>query len=234
MCGLAHFLEDEGLATVVVALIREHAVKMSPPRALWVPFELGRPFGTPLDASLQRRVLLAALALLDDPGPGPVLQDFGGEASDAGGDPGWTFPGELDSASVVDEVGSLLPLWEKAKARSNRTTVGLSGLAPAAAAEYVARYFSPDPMPNPGGMARLARARFAIDDIKALYFEAAFAGGGRPSSFQLNEWFWNQTLAGRTILEFQDTARRSEDKNLRMISGCLVPVERTYKYLQTA
>ena len=88
-------------------------------------------------------------------------------------------------------------------------------------------------MPNPKGMAAVSRARFAIDDIKAFYFEAALANGGRPSSFQLNEWFWQQTLAGRMILDFQDAVRRSDDRNLRQIAGSLVPAERTYENLRS-
>jgi hypothetical protein len=234
VCGLAHFLEDEGLSTVVVALVREHVVKMSPPRALWVPFELGRPFATPNDIELQHRVLKAALSLLDEPGPEPILKDFAEEASFRDDDVNWTFPDQLDAESVMVEANAVLPIWHKAQTRINRTTVGISGLSPEAAVEYINRYFSSDPMPNPKGMAPVSRARFAIDDIKAFYFEAALAGGDRPSSHQLNEWFWKQTLAGRMILDFQDATRLADDKNLRMIASSLVPAERTYEYLNSA
>jgi hypothetical protein len=229
--GLAHYLEDEGLSTVVVALVREHVVKMSPPRALWVPFEMGRPFATPNDTGLQKRVLKAALSLLDVPTSEPLLQDFAEEASDLQDDLNWGFPGKLDTDSVIAEAKSVLPVWHKAQTRFNRTTVGIGGLSPEAAVEYIDRYLSPDPMPNPKGMASVSRARFAIDDIKAFYFEAALANGGRPSSFQLNEWFWKQTLAGKMILDFQEFARLSDDTNLGLIAGCLVPPERTYEYL---
>ena len=233
MSGLAHFFEDEGLSTVVVALVREHVVRMSPPRALWVPFEMGRPFATPNDVELQQRVLRAALSLLDEPGPGPVLKDYIEEASNPGGDLDWVFPDKLDVESVIAEAESILPIWQQFQARSDRTTVGISGLSPQSAVEYIDRYFSPEPMPNAKGMAPVSRARFAIDDIKAFYFEAAFAGESRPSSYQLNEWFWTQTLAGKVILDFQEAARRDDDRNLRMIAGSLVPAERTYEYLQT-
>ncbi len=231
MSGLAHFLEDEGLSTVVVALVREHAVKMRPPRALWVPFELGRPFGTPNDIELQQRVLKTALSLLDEPGPEPLLRDYAEEADYRDDDAGWVFPG-LDTGSVTAESESALPIWHEARKRSGRTTFGISDLSPAAAIEYINRYHSTDPMPNPKGMAPVSRARFAIADIKVLYFETALADGGHPSSYQLNEWFWNQTLAGKMILDFQDAARVANDKNLRLIAGSLVPAERTYEYLQ--
>lgn len=232
MSGLAHYLEDEGLSTVVVALVREHVVKMSPPRAIWVPYEMGRPFATPNDVELQQRVLKAAFALLDAPGPQPLLKDFPEEASHRDGDSNWAFPGALDAESVMAETSTVLPIWQQAQTRSGRTVVGVSGLSPEAAVEYIARYHSPDPMPNPKGMAPVSRARFAIDDIKTFYFEAALAKGGWPSSCQLNQWFWKRTLAGKMILDFQETARLAEDKNLRLIAGSLVPPERTYEYLK--
>ena len=66
MSALGHFLETAGIATTGISLVREHSARMAPPRALWVPFELGRPFGAPGDAAFQHRVLGAALALLVD------------------------------------------------------------------------------------------------------------------------------------------------------------------------
>ena len=224
MCGLAHYFEDEGLATVIVALVREHAVAMRPPRALWVPFELGRPFGAPGDAGLQTRVLRAALALLDQPGPAPLLEAFAEEAPRAEAD--WAPPGDMDSSSLQSELRSLLPLWQQVSDRNGGSTVGISGLAPEQALEYIRSFHTDAAMPNPKGMSRIGRARFAIDDIKAFYLEAATAGGGRPSSWQLHEWFWEETLAGEMIRDFQERARTSADRNLRLISGSLVPAER--------
>lgn len=226
MCGLAHYFEDEGLATVIVALVREHAVAMQPPRALWVPYPLGRPFGAPNDAGLQARVLRAALALLDRPGPGPWLEDFVEPAPRAEGETGWKFPGETDRSSPQAEARSLRPLWQQVRDRSGGSTIGISGLSPERAVEYIGTFHSNKPMTNPKGMSRIGRARFAIDDIKAYYLEAATAGEGHPSSFQLLEWFWEQTLAGAMIRDFQERARTSEDKNLRLIAGSLVPAER--------
>ena len=94
MSGLAHYLEREGLATVIVALVREHIVSMRPPRSLWVPFELGRPFGPPGDSEMQLRVLRAALALLDRPASLPLLEDFEAAPLHDVDDPAWRFPAE--------------------------------------------------------------------------------------------------------------------------------------------
>ena len=65
MSGLGHILENAGLSTVSISLVREHTERIVPPRALWVPFEFGRPLGVPGDADFQRRVLVAALKLLE-------------------------------------------------------------------------------------------------------------------------------------------------------------------------
>jgi hypothetical protein len=74
--ALGHYLEEDGIATVAIALIRPQAENTRPPRALWVPFELGRPFGPPGDTAFQKRVLLAALSMLVE-GGGPVrIFDF--------------------------------------------------------------------------------------------------------------------------------------------------------------
>ncbi len=75
MGALAHYLEVEGISTTQISLIREHTEFIRPPRALWVPFELGRPLGAPDNPELQRRILLSALELLEA-SEGPVLVDF--------------------------------------------------------------------------------------------------------------------------------------------------------------
>ena len=61
MGGLAHYFESCGLATTQISLIRQHSEQIKPPRALWVPFELGRPLGVPGDPGFQARVLVSAL-----------------------------------------------------------------------------------------------------------------------------------------------------------------------------
>ena len=236
MSGLAHYFEAEGLATVIVALVREHIVSMRPPRALWVPFELGRPFGPPGNARLQRRVLSEALALIDQDHPGPLLRDFSDALIETVDDADWRFPGILNDASPCAEAAGVLPVWQLARTRLGRSSYGISGLTPEAAVEFIERYHSPEPMQisksMAKGMAKVSRARFAIDDIKAFYLEAAMAEGGHPSARQLLDWFWGDTLAGALIREFQETARVSEDGNLELIADSLVPGERTISFLR--
>lgn len=70
-------LEDIGVASVSLTLLRELTHKVKPPRALFVPFPLGYPLGRPQDAALQRNVILQALQLLDRADL-PVLESWSG------------------------------------------------------------------------------------------------------------------------------------------------------------
>ncbi len=68
-------IERAGIATVSISLVKEFTRVVRPPRALWVPFPFGRPLGAPKNAAVQRRVMMAAFALLERKA-GPVLEDF--------------------------------------------------------------------------------------------------------------------------------------------------------------
>jgi hypothetical protein len=74
--ALGHYLEEEGIATVAIALIRPQAENTKPPRALWLPFELGRPFGPPNELAFKKRVILSALRLLELENGSVIIEDF--------------------------------------------------------------------------------------------------------------------------------------------------------------
>ncbi len=77
MCLTAAELEQQGIATVVIQLLRSVAEKVRPPRALWVPFLHGYPLDVPGDPVRQQAVIDAALRLLEEGGSEPpVLVDF--------------------------------------------------------------------------------------------------------------------------------------------------------------
>ena len=64
---------------MALSLVPQQAKKIAPPRVLSVPFILGRPFGSPEDASFQHRVLDAALGLLTQT-DSPIFLEFSEEA----------------------------------------------------------------------------------------------------------------------------------------------------------
>ncbi|MBI1984131.1 MAG: hypothetical protein HYS61_08035 [Acidobacteria bacterium] len=219
--------------------MREHTEIIQPPRALWVPFMLGRPFGAPNEPEFQRKVLIAALRLLEAE-RGPVLQDFPEDApapASAGAMEGYACPvnlsrpepnvnGETDATeALLDELTQLLPWHDLAVRRLGRSTVGISGLAIEHAARYVASHLSKSPPPSYDWEISTAEAlKRACDDLKAFYNEAAAAQPGNPVGDEIQKWFWLKTTAGRVLLDLQAVCHRSADKGMQLLArSMLVP-----------
>ena len=152
MGGLAHYLESEGIPTTQIALIRKHAEEIKPPRALAVPFELGRPLGAPNEPEFQRRVLRDCLELLERES-GPVLEDFPDDAPGTEPDQeGWACPvnfavpvddlsdEDLIRHALEQEIAMLRPWYEESRQnRKGRTNFGISGKTPEEIAAYIAQ-----------------------------------------------------------------------------------------------
>ncbi|MBI1779487.1 MAG: hypothetical protein HYR63_29495 [Proteobacteria bacterium] len=234
MSALAHYLEEAGIATVAISLVRPQSERTRPPRALWVPFELGRPFGPPSDAKFQTRVVLHALSMLESPNGPVTIEDFPEDDPRAEPDLSWQAPANHSvtaSASIRDlanalktEIRQLTERYRLVVARrQGRTTVGLSGLTIEAAGDYVARFLSGEvtDSPSPDLSPPLA-LRYAVDDLKAYYTEAASAGAGEPSSRQLGDWFWNGTTAGAAIHVLRQSHLMSEDERLKFIATLFI------------
>jgi hypothetical protein len=76
---VAAALERRGIATVAIQLLIDVARSVRPPRSLVVPFRHGFPLGSPGDPEIQKRVICAALALLEESeSKPPVLVELGG------------------------------------------------------------------------------------------------------------------------------------------------------------
>ncbi len=235
MSALGHYLEEEGIASVAISLIRPQTENTKPPRALWVPFELGRPFGPPGDAAFQKRVLLAALRLLErDDGP-VLIEDFPDDDPRALPDPGVATaavgsrrersltpansPGAL-AQRLEAEIASLEGAHARWRSEHGYSTVGLSGLSIAECGGYIAEWLrgASPASPREGYSAPLL-LRFAIDDVKAYYLESAAGTGGKPSSRQLGDWLWNATAAGASFHRLREMYQDSDDDRLKLIAG---------------
>jgi hypothetical protein len=236
--ALGHYLEEEGIATVAVVLIRPQAENTKPPRALWVPFELGRPFGPPNDPAFQRRVLLAALGMLAE-GDGPVrIIDFPDDDPRARPDPAWQPPfipatvasnsAEALASRLEGEILLLDDAHQRWMAQCGRSTVGLSGFVIGGCARYVADWLRGKAPPSPReGFSAPLMLRFAVDDLKAYCLEAAGAGTAKPSSLQLTDWFWNETATGAALYALRELLLTQEDERLRLIvANFMVPAAR--------
>jgi hypothetical protein len=202
---------------------------------LWVPFELGRPIGPPSDAAFQRRVITTALGLLDAEPQASLIVDFPDDDPREISDPGWqpvkpsAIPSE--SAALADaieaELRALAPAYAASCTARERSTAGLSGLAPVACGEYVAAWLRGERPASPvADMSPPLALRFAIDDLKAFALEAALVPGGKPSSEQLGDWLWNATALGAGLQLLRQVGLASDDERLKIAAAFFVPALR--------
>jgi hypothetical protein len=221
--------------------LRPHTEKMKPPRALWVAFEFGRPMGPPCNSPLQRRVLLAALNLLEAPA-GPLLEDFPDDTPES--------PDEVKSLVCPDdfyqfateateprdlgealrrEIVAVRPWYDMAVAGRKRTTLGVSCLEPEALGGFIYSFIKGEHPENPRkDLPIIYSLKFAVEDLKAYYIEAITFPSGQAgvSSHVLQNWFWDETIAGKLILELKKILEASPDKMTNMFgSYFLVPGE---------
>lgn len=240
MGALGHYIEREGVPTAQISLIREQTAAIRPPRALWVPFMLGRPFGAPHEPEFQRRVLRASLSLFES-ASGPVLEDFPDDApaTDAREEEfvcpvsfAATDVKESDLAEAMQrEIAQLAPWYDLAVRRRGRTTVGVSGMRVEDAASHAAGYVdgAARPPATPGWSAGVALKR-ACDDVKAYYYEAVGAQPGNLSAQAIDKWFWRETAAAKVFLAIQQVCLKSDDESLQPL-GKLSLIPRAASHL---
>jgi hypothetical protein len=173
---------------------------------------------------------MAALGLLERTDGPVILDDFSEDPPGWRDTPAWrapplvpvTGPPETPdawAAAFGAELSALLSLWRTAQVRFGRTTFGLSFQAPAAWPEFATRFLAGE-LPSVPELDTPALAlRMLSDDIKALYGEAAQAEGPAPSSHQIDEWFWRQTVAGRLLVALRTVAMASENNALKTVGG---------------
>jgi hypothetical protein len=223
-------LEERGFSTVAIASVRPQAEKTRPPRALWTTSQLGRPLGEPGDASFQRRVLVAALGLLERTDGPVILDDFVEDPPGWRDTPDWRAPPPVEVTGPLEtpdawatafgaELSALMPRWQTAQTRSRRTTVGLSFQALPAWPVFATRFLAGELPAVPELDTPALALRMLSDDIKALYGEAAQAEGSAPSAHQIDEWFWRQTVAGRLLVALRTAAMASENNALKTVGG---------------
>ena len=239
---LSHFLQRHGIATTSISLIREQSEAVQPPRALWVPFPLGRPLGVANDPEFQTDVLRSALGLLET-ATAPGIVDYPHDAPDGGGDGVWACAIELPTpevgeleASLRAEIDLLMPRYLEARRRRGRSTFGMSGatleqvdqlvsFAVAVAEGYgfneiPAAALGPDwihPMPM--------LVRFVVEDLRAFYQEAVTSdhGAAPPSQHDMHTWIFAETTLGRLIKQIALLITDDDDPRLLFVRGLLIP-----------
>ena len=205
---LARAIEETGLPTVTIALIREHAQRVKPPRTLWVPFPFGFALGNPDDPPFQQKVLSAALGLLSE-NDTPVLAEFP-EDADAPPVLLQASAAQADAANndgdPADEVTALRGYYERwVDEHEGRTMVGLSGV-PQRQFRGLVRHLQAfatgedatyERMPE--GVEPVRFLRLASDDLKAFFMEARFSQRPNDHDDELQRWFWSETAMGNLV-----------------------------------
>jgi len=208
--------------------VRENTVSMQPPRALWVPFPLGRPLGRPGDAAFQLDVITSALALLNRT-EGPVLEDYPRDAPPIGAQHAAACPVSFAAHAgdgswqtrLKQEFSQVQPWYELARRRrEGRTLVGIADQPPGQNIQVLAKHLDKGVLPTD-----VTWLKRAIEDIKAYYLEAMTAQPGDHDSRALQAQFWQQTCCGAAILAFYHQFQDADDERLKLMARILVPRE---------
>jgi hypothetical protein len=223
--ALGHFLERQGIPTTGISLVREHTEIVRPPRALWVTFELGRPLGIPDDPPFQRRVVKAALDLLERT-DSPLIADYPEHIDEPADFSGWACPINLAPSqidSLTAEIDRLATWHDRAVARQGRTTVGVSGLDMPSAGALVTRALN-------GALPSAQALKEAIDDLRAYYLEAASAFPDAGSAVARKKWFWEETKLAQAMLALQPKLAASDDQQHKILGNLtLIPATERHR-----
>lgn len=228
------------MATASISLIREQSEAVNPPRALWVPYALGRPLGSAENPDFQKDVMRAALSMLAT-ATGPTIEDYPVEAPDEAGPEAWSCPLSLPvqeddsfSGRMEAEIARLRPWAEETRKSRGRTLFGATGAAPDQIDE-VARALCA--IADSGDVAGLPTdevdwafempllARHLADDLRTFYHEAIAAqpGSAAPNHDALNAWIFGGTALGDTLQQVAEHLTAADTPMTTLTRGFLIP-----------
>lgn len=125
------------------------------------------------------------------------------------------------------EMTAMRTWYDTAVSKRKRTTVGISGITLEELPDFIYA-FTKGETPQysrreyaPGYMLKLA-----AEDLKSYYIEAVTAQPGQEnaSARALQDWFWDETEAGKVLLAVKKACEASTDKMMNMMGAhFLVP-----------
>jgi len=217
---LARIFEKAGLTTTGIVLLKEHAMKVKPPRMLAVPFNFGNTLGESNNPELQHEVLRSAFKLLEN-SEGPVLTDFKVETVSDPIVQGSQVKNtsRQNGISPQDEIKAAMNNYEAwLKQNDGRTAVGLSKVDYSEFPKLVeflldfVRGKVRDCSQRPKEVSVARFLRYCVDDLKAFTFESKMATDARMNVNALHQWFWIETAVAELIMDLKESmASDSED-----------------------
>tara|TARA_Y100001934_G_scaffold283820_1_gene407411 strand:- start:2937 stop:3632 length:696 start_codon:yes stop_codon:yes gene_type:complete len=220
---LARVFEEVGFSTTGLVLLKEHAMKVKPPRMLAVPFNFGNTLGEANNPKLQNEILNSSLELLKFD-TGPVLKDYltspisnpivqGSEVKNNHG---------LKDIKLQDEIVNSFVAYESwLNKNGNRTGVGLSGVDYIHFPELVdsinkfIQEHSNDIYQRPKAVSLGRYLRYVVDDLKAFSFEAKMAKETNITVNDLHKWFWQDTTLARLIMTLVQYMKSHPDPEVK-------------------
>ena len=186
--------------------------RMSPPRALYCEFPLGRPLGKPSDAVFQREVIERGLELLQ--ASEPVLATYP-EVVESDETPlVCSIPPRYDPdvPPSVDEAQGLRAAYDRALAARGTTSVGraIDADSVPAALEVLHQWVTGASWED---VALPGKNTVAVShDIRTYYEEAAMelVAGSTPGGRAAEAWFFEETEAGRTVMAARTALKDQE------------------------
>jgi hypothetical protein len=195
--------------------------------------------GAPDEPSFQRRVLMDVLQLLESPGPPPVLEDFPEDEPESSDITVLACPVNFHRAAIEEgdteplrteflhEMKALRPWYNASLNIRHRTTVGVSNIDLDELGDFIYAFSRGEEPVNPRSDIPLAYTlKLAVEDLKSYYIEGITSQPGQAgaSSKVLQDWFWDETAAGRVLMEIKKACEASDDKMMNMIgSRFIVP-----------
>ena len=225
MSVLARVFESAGLTTVAIALVREHAERVRPPRALWVPFYFGYALGKPDDADFQHQVISAALDTVQTEA-GPVLVDYPEDAGPIGLPQASELSaaetnGSAKSLDAAGEITALRGYYERWQEQRGHTAVGITGV-PQRRFRGIIRFLEAyaesddaDMDERPADVSVPQFVRYCADDLKAFCYEARMAQRPNDSETDIHRWFWGETAVGTLIDSITQRLNATGDAKLQ-------------------
>ena len=240
MGALANYIERAGVACASISLIREQSEAVRPPRALWVPFALGRPFGSAEDPEFQKQVIRASLNMLAT-AKEPTIEDYPIEAPAEADAEQWVCPVSFsvntdDSIAqrLQAEVARLTPWSAETRTARGRTLFGITGAEPdqveavALALAQIAESGDLTQAPDAGvkwAFDMPLLVRHLADDMRTFYHEAIAAqpGDAAPNHDALNAWIFGGTALGDALQMIAEHLTADGSPYALLVRGLLIP-----------
>ncbi len=206
-----------------------------------MPFELGRPLGAPNDPAFQKRVLLSLLRLLERADGPFIIEDLQDDAPESDDrvevlscpvrfdESGDAHDPDPLKTRFKREIQAMRSWYDMALKKRRRTTVGGSGIEMDSLGDFLFAFIKGDEPKSPRSDVDISVIlKQAVEDLKSYYVEGITSQPGQEglSSKALQEWFWNETIAGEVLLELIKACSTSDNERIRMTgSYFLAPIE---------